>query len=53
MLCCVGPKLIRGLRADKWSVYTSLTTLPIDLHKDCLITIGNNDIHNGSVVGLV
>ena len=33
----VGPKLLSGLRADKWSVYTSPTTLPIDLHKRCLM----------------
>ena len=37
--CWVGPKLLRGLRADKWSVYTSPTTLPIDLHKRCLYAI--------------
>ena len=39
----VGPRVELGqnslerLRADKWLVYTSPTTLPIDLHKRCLM----------------
>ena len=45
----LGENSLEHLRADKWSVYTSPTTLPIDLHKRCLMAIRNNDIHNGKV----
>ena len=45
----VGPKLLRGLRADKWSVYTSPTTLQLWISLLC-IALGRSI---GSVVGLV